>query len=189
MNAGSSPRRTHEGTHPRVKASDDAKSDGSQPKRDSPARKPRRKQEHPPKAGNPETANLNPKVHEQAPTSRPTLKPSPAPQTPIRVDFGSTDFTSLFGVSASLSDVPPSTITKTIAADAVSRRAQLALEYHGGDYSKLVPNTFATGPGDPLVYAASTLARRRDIGPNRRSNALEIIRGMVEKSLGPQPTS
>jgi len=65
---------------------------------------------------------------------------------------------------------------------------QLALENQGGDYSKLIPKPFATGRVDALTYAASTIARRRDLGPNGRNNALEIVRGMVGKSLGSRPT-
>lgn len=118
--------------------------------------------------------------------SSPTLKPSPAP---LHINLNSTDFTSLFGASPSLSTSPSSPRTGTTPIDDASSRVQLALEQHGGDYSKLVSSSLVTSEGSPTVYAESTMARRRDLGPEKRSTALEIIRGMVDKTQGPQPTA
>ena len=181
VNPGFHPGRNDGKTQTRVTASDNAKKNVSQPKR-GPPHNPRPKQADPPVA-----VNLD--VPQATATSHQTLKPSPKPQTPTPIDFGLTDFTSLFGASPSLPDAPSSTITKINATDAVSRRVQFALEYHGGDYSKLIPDSLATSQGDPMVYAANTIGRRRDLGPNRRNGALEIVRGMIGKSLGPQPTA
>lgn len=178
----------------RARASDDARENFSQPQREiAQNRRPRRADSLKTnslktgslKTESPRTVNLE--VAKTTAASHQTLKPSPKPQMPTHIDFGSTDFTSLFGTS-SLSNVPSSTRTKTTATDAVSRRVQLTLEHYGGDYSKLVPDSLATGRGDPLVYAASTVARRRDLGPNRRNTALEIVRGMIERSPSSQPT-
>ena len=169
---GSRPRRNDGGTGMRARTSDNTKRNTFRPKRD-PVQNPHPKKVDLPKTG-PSTMTT---------TSNRTPKPSPTPQTPVHVNFGSTDFTSLFGASPSLSVAPSPTSTKITATDAVSRRVQLTLECHGGDYSKLVPNSLANSQGDPLVYAASTVARRRDLGPNGRINALEIVRGMVGKPL------
>jgi hypothetical protein len=161
----------------RVKGLENVKQKASQRKR-TPARDLRPKQADPPK-----TVDL---VAPKA--SQKTIDPPPTPKTSVHLDFGSTDFTSLFAASDSLSDAPSSTGTKTTTTDAASRRVQLALELHGGDYSKLIPNGLVNSQGDPLVYATSTMARRKDLGPNGRNNALEIVRGMIGKSLGSQPT-
>lgn len=184
-NSGSGPRRNDGTTRTRVKVSDDARKNVSHPKR-GPAQNSRPKHADPPEAATPKT--VNPGVPKGTVTSHQTLKLSPAPQMPTHIDFGSTDFTSLFGPSSSFSDTPSSTSIKTTAANAVSRRVQLTLEHHGGDYSKLISSSLATSHGDPLVYAASTMARRRDLGPNGRNGALEIVRGMIGKSVGSQPT-
>ncbi|KAF9647437.1 hypothetical protein BDM02DRAFT_2676955 [Thelephora ganbajun] len=117
------------------------------------------------------------------------LGSSPAPQTIVHVELESTDFASLFGASPSLSASPSTASLKTTPTDAASRRVQLILEYQGGDYSKLVPNSLVTSQGSPLVYAESTMARRRELGPNRRNDALGIVRGMIDKSQGSQPTA
>ena len=58
---------------------------------------------------------------------------------------------------------------KPTPTDNASRRVQLALEYQGGDYSRLVSNTLVTSQGNPLVYAERTMARRRELGPNGRN--------------------
>lgn len=134
---------------------------------------------------------VKPGVSTRSTTPNPILKPSPALQTPVspvHVDLKSTDFTSLFGASPSLS-AAPSTNTKATPTDDASRRVQLALEYHGGDYSKLVTNSLVTSQGDPLVYAENAMARRRELGSNRRNGALRIVQGMVGKSQASQPTA
>ena len=116
------------------------------------------------------------------------LKPSLVPQPPAHVDIKSTDFASLFGASPSLS-APSSTNTKTTPADDTSRRVQLALEYRGGDYSRLVSSSLVTSQGSPLAYAKSAMVRRRELGSNRRDGALAIVRGMINKSPGSQPAA
>jgi len=172
---GYGPRENVERTQTRVRASDRLGSEASNPRR-----------EFRPKRVDPTKSEAHSK--RQA-TTRPTLRPSPAPKMPAQVDLGSTDFTSLFGAPPSLSHKDLSTSTRITPADATSRRVQLALEHHGGDYSKLVPKPLATSEGSPIVYAASTLARRRDLGPNMRNNALEIIRSMAGRPLGSQQSS
>ena len=183
----SGPRRNNEKTRTRAQASHRADNRASHPKKDLTHKsQPRRVDAA--KAETPEAVKRS--VSTGPAASHPTLKPSPVPQTPLHplhVDLGSTDFTSLFGTSPSLSTAPSSTSTKTTPADNVSRRVQLALEHHGGDYSKLVSGSLVTSQGDPSAYAESTMARRRDLGPNRRNSALGIVRGMIGKSQGSQP--
>ena len=115
------------------------------------------------------------------------LEPSPTPQLPAHVDIKSTDFASLFGASPSLSATPSPMSTKSTPTDDTSRRVQLALEYHGGDYSRLVSTSLVSSQGSPLAYAESAMVRRRDLGYNRRNGALAIVRGMINKSPGSQP--
>jgi len=117
------------------------------------------------------------------------LKPSPTPQQPAHVDIESTDFASLFGASPSLSATPSPTSAKPTPTDDASRRVQLALEYHGGDYSRLISGSLVTSQGSPLVYAESAMARRRGLGSNRRNGALAIVQGMITKSPGSQLTA
>ena len=117
------------------------------------------------------------------------LEPSPTPKPPAHVDIESTDFTSLFGGSPSLSVASSPSNMKTTPTDDASRRVQLALEYHGGDYSRLVSSSLVTSQGSPLAYAESAMARRRGLGSNRRNGALAIVQGMVIKSPGSQPTA
>lgn len=181
-NLGSGPRRNDERTRTRVTALNNADEKAPRPKRD-PAQKPRLKQAGVVEAKVPET--VEPGISTGPATSRPTLKPS---HTPLHVDLGSTDFTSLFGASPYLSATPVSTNTKTILADNVSRRVQLALE-HGGDYSNLVSGTLVTSQGSPITYAENTMGRRRDLGPDGRNAALKIIRGMIGRPQGSQPTT
>ena len=160
-----------------LRNAENSASQPKRPKRDT-VRAPRQKQADPPK---PKAVKLDaPKPSQQTP------KRPPTPKAPVHLE--STNFATLFAAPAFLSDAPSSTVTKTTTTDAASRRIQFALELHGGDYSKLVPNSLVTSQGDPLVYAASTMARRRDLGPNGRLNALEIVRGMVGRSSGSQPT-
>ncbi|KAF9778224.1 hypothetical protein BJ322DRAFT_1093757 [Thelephora terrestris] len=172
-NAGSGPRTNGENARTRTKASNNFETEASQRRRD-PSHTHLSKQRDPPKVETSQTAR-------RPATSYPTLKlkPSPVPQTPAHVNFESTDFTSLFGASSLPTTYTP-TSQRIAPSDAVSRRVQLALEYRGGDYSNLAPKTLVTSQGDPLVYAANTLARRRDLGPNMRSSALEIVREMVK---------
>lgn len=179
--SGSRPRRNGENTRTRVKPSENTKAaTTSKHKRDSTQNR------RPERVDRPKAKAVKLGVSKEPITPRPTSRP-PAPQTPSHVDFESTDLTSLFGVST-LPIVPPSTTTRITPTDAASRYVQLALEYRGGDYSRLVPNTLVSSEGDPLIYAANTMARMRDLGPNRRSNALEIVRGMVGNSQVSQPT-
>lgn len=186
---GSGPRGNNEKGRTRTKASEKIDNRASQPRRDL-AQKSQPRRVYAMKSEIPRI--VKPSASTGPAISHPTLKPTPAPQTPVRplqVDLESTDFTSLFGASPSLSAVPSSTNTKTTPADNVSRRVQLALEHHGGDYSRLISGSLVTSQGDPSVYAESTMARRRDLGPNRRNSALGIVRGMIGKSQGSQPTA
>lgn len=179
---GYGPRKGVERTKTRARASDRPGNEASNPRREY----------RPKKVDTTKTEasrNVKTGAAKQQAASRPTLKPSPAPKMPVQVDLGSTDFTSLFGAPPSLSPKDLSTSTRITPTDATSRRVQLALECHGGDYSKLVPEPLATSKGSPIVYAASTLGRRRDLGPNMKNNALEIIRSMAGRSLGSQQTS
>ena len=139
------------------------------------------------KAETPEA--VRPRVSKKPATARSTLNPTPIPQSPVRIDPQSTDIMSLFGTSPPIFVAPPSTSTETIPTDDASRRAQFALEYYGGDYSKFVSNSLVTSEDDPSVYAKSTMARRRDLGPNTKNNALGLIRGMIGKSQNLQPTT
>ena len=117
------------------------------------------------------------------------LKPSPIPKPPAHVDIESTDFTSLFGASPSLPAALSPSNTRTTPTDDASRRVQLALEYRGGDYSRLVSSSLVTSQGSPLTYAESAMARRRGLGSNRRNDALAIVQGMVVRSPSSQPTA
>jgi len=146
----------------RVKASNNDNKKASGPKKDTP-KKPK------------------PKPEQAVP------QPSPAPQLPAHVNMKSTDFASLFGASPSLSTAPSTTSTKPTPTDHTSRRVQLALEYRGGDYSRLVSSSLVTSQGSPLVYAESAMVRRKDLGSNRRNGALAIVQGMINKSAGSQP--
>ena len=119
-------------------------------------------------------------------TSYPTVRPS---STPLRVDVNSTDFTSLFGTSPSLPTSPSSISMKRIPTDNAASRLQLALEQYGGDYSNLVSDSLVTSQGSPIAYAQSAMARRRDLGPDRRDIALGIIEGMIGKSQDSRPTA
>jgi len=124
-------------------------------------------------------------------TSYPTLKPSSTSKTPAHtahIDLKSTDFTSLFGASPSPSVAPSSMSTKTTPVNDTSRRVQLIFESRGGDYSRLISGPLVTSQGDPSVYAERAMARRRELGSNERNRALEIIRGMIGRSQGSQPT-
>ena len=175
-NLGSGPRRNDEKFRTRAKVSVNANENASQPRK-SPTRNPRSKQA-------PKTVESG--LSTGPATPYPTLKPSPAP---LRVDLKSTDFTSLFGASPSISAPPSLTSTKFIPTDNASSRVQLALEQYGGDYSNLVSGSLVTSQDSPTVYAESTMARRRDLGPDKRSTALQIIQGMVDKPQGSQPTA
>ena len=186
-NSGSGPRKNDEKNRTRAKASNNADGNGSQPKKDA-IRKHQPKQVYTiAKAEALET--VNPGVSTGPTTPHPTPKPSPAPQIPVHVNLKSADFTSLFSASLPLSTAPSSTDTKAIPADDASRRVQLVLEHQGGDYSKLVSGSLVTSQGDPLLYAESTMARRRELGFKRRSGALRIVQGMVGRSQGFQPTA
>ena len=188
-NPGSSPRRNDENSRARVKGSNNVDRKAFQPK-EYISRKPQPKRAYATeKTEAPKT--VRPGMSTKPTTPHPTPKLSPSPQTPVNpvhIDLKSVDFTSLFGVSPSIS-AAPSTSTKATLTDDVSRRVQLALEYHGGDYSKLVSGSLVTSQGDPLLYAESAMARRRELGYKRRNGALRIVQGMIGKSQGSQPTA
>jgi len=185
-NRGSSPRKDDEKSRTRVKASSNLGHRVLQPKK-NPVQKsqPRRVDT----AGTETPQTVRPRVSTGPDTTHLTPKSSPVPQTPVHVNLKSTDFTSLFGASPSLSGAPSLASMKTAPTDNASRRVQLALEYQGGDYSKLVSNTLVTSQGNPLVYAERTMARRRELGPNGRNGALGIVRGMIGRSQDSQPTA
>ena len=161
-NPGSGTGESNEKRRTRVEAFNNGNKKASRPKKDTP-------QESQPKQA--------------------VLEPSPTPRQPAHVDIESTDFTSLFGASPSLSTTPSPTSTKSNPTDDASRRVQLALEYHGGDYSKLISSSLVTSQGSPLTYAESAMGRRRGLGSNRRNGALAIVQGMIAKSQGSQPTA
>jgi len=79
--------------------------------------------------------------------------------------------------------------TELTPADNASSRAQLTLEQHGGDYSNLVSGSLVTSQGSPIVYAKSTMGRRRDLGADKRDAALGIIQGMIDKPQDSRPTA
>ena len=119
-------------------------------------------------------------------TSHPTAEPSPAP---LRVDVNLTDFTSLFGASPSLPVPSPSISVESTPTGSAPSRLQLTLEQYGGDYSNLVSGSLVTSQGSPITYARSTMARRRDLGPDKRGIALGIIQGMISGSEDTQRTA
>lgn len=176
-NLGSGPRKNHQKPRTRAEASDNAGKNGSQPRKDL-ARKPRSKQV--------DAKTTKPSLSTGVAASRPTSEPSPAP---LQVDLKSTDFASLFGAFSSIPVSPSSTSTEATPTDNASRRAQFTLEQYGGDYSNLVSSSLVTSQGNPIVYAESTMARRRDLGPDRRNTALRIIQGMIGESQGSRPTA
>ena len=91
---------------------------------------------------------------------------------PTTVNFETTDLESLFHKhSNSASD----------KLQAKARRIQLALERMGGDYSRLLPKAVEGREDNPVNRAQSAMARRRDIGINRRLGALNIVVNMVGK--------
>ena len=175
-NPKSGPQRNDRKLQTRTRASDNAGKNATRSKNDL-TRNPRSRQA-------PKTVESDFSTGQA--TSHPTLKPSPAP---LRVDLKSADFTSLFGASPSLSTSPSSTSTKSTTTDNASSRVQLALEQYGGDYSNLVSGSLVTSQGSPIVYAKSTMGRRRDLGLDKRNTALGIIRGMVNKSEDSRPTA
>jgi len=172
-NPGSGHRRNDQGPRIRTKTSHNAEKNTSRPRKEL--------TKNPRSEWAPNTS-----LSTEPDTSYQTLKPSPAP---LRVDLESTDFTSLFGAPPSLSVSPSPTSTKITPADNASSRAQLALEQHGGDYSNLVSGSLVTSQGSPIVYAKSTMARRRDLGPDKRDAALGIIQGMIGKPQDSRPTA
>lgn len=187
-NPGSTPRRNDERPRIQAKAPDSTDKKASRPGEGLAQKSQPKRVDITKKTETREDAE--PGVSTKPATRHRTPKPSPAPRTPVRpvqVDLKSTDFTSLFGASSSPSVASSSTSTKTTPTDNASRRVQLALEYHGGDYSKLVSSCLVTSQGSPLVYAESTMARRRELGFNRRNGALGIVQGMIGKSQGSQP--
>jgi len=159
-NRGPSPRESNEKTRMRAETSNDANREASKPKKYT--------------------------VQEYRSKRIPTPKRSPAPS---QFKLKSTNFTSLFAAPPSLSATRSSTSTKTTPTGNATCRLQRALEYHGGDYSKLASSSLVTSQGDPVVYAEGTMVRRRDLGPNRRGGALGIIRGMIGKSRGSRLTA
>jgi len=161
-NPGSGTRENDKTPRTRVKASNNGDKKASRPRKDRP---------------------------QESQSKQAVLEPSPTPRQPTHIDIESTDFTSLFGASPSLSTTHSSTSTKPTPTDDASRRVQLALEYHGGDYSRFISSSLVTSQGSPLAYAESAMARRRGVGSNRRNDALAIVQGMIAKSPGSQPTA
>lgn len=191
---GSDPLRDNRRARTAAEDSNNAEQAISRPRSNLADNRARQRREHPARTHasnstrsfNETRSSENSRTANQPVTPRPTLERSPASQRPEHVDLGLTDFTSLFGASPTSSPESPSAEKRVTPADAASRRIQLTLEYHGGDYSRLVPDPSATSWRDPSVYAAITMARRRDLGPKRRSSALNIVQGMVGKPLGSQ---
>jgi len=92
--------------------------------------------------------------------------------SPTTVNFETTDLESLF-------HKPSNSASGKLQAKA--QRTQLALERMGGDYSRLLPQAVEGREDNPVTRAQSAMARRRDIGINRRLGALNIVVNMVGK--------
>jgi hypothetical protein len=112
---------------------------------------------------------------EEEETKREWTKDSKIVFPPTTTYFETADLESLFRVS-------PSEFA-SVKVQAKSQRIQLVLERTGGDYSRLLPETIDGIEESPVNRARSAMARRRDIGINRRIGALRVVESVVGKEV------